>query len=222
MTVDLSTLNLATSGLLVIDMQNAFCHPCGTLRRDGADVGGIQRMLDPLTKVIMACQTAGIRDFWSVQEYYEYDATRHQHRLFSHTLNRFRVPCIKGSWDSELVDELQPLLTNRSEVFRKNRFGCFYNTRLPTLLRVHGIDTLVVTGVDINICVDTTVREAYMHDLDVIVLSDCVGGAHKSWHAMAHEVWERYFGVVVSSDVLLSLIEGQPKEATNGIRRVVE
>jgi ureidoacrylate peracid hydrolase len=210
--VDLSKIELTTTGLLMVDMQNAFCHPKGTLAEDGADVSAIQMMMEPLAKVIRSCRAAGIQDFWSVQEHYEDDATRRSHRLRPHTLKRFRVPSVKGTWDAQLVDELRPLVTETSEVFTKNRFGCFYSTQLDKLLAIHGIDTLVVTGVDTNVCVETTVREAYMRDLDVIVLRDCVGGVHAKWAEVAFEVWARYIGSVISSDVLLELIERRKGE----------
>jgi ureidoacrylate peracid hydrolase len=210
---DLSRIDLTTTGLLVVDMQNAFCHLNGTLALDGADVGAIQRMLEPLAHVISACQAAGVQDFWSVQEHYDEDATRNRHKLRPHTLKRFRVPSVKGTWDAQIVDELQPLINPQSEVFTKNRFGCFYNTKLEKLLAIHGIDTLIVTGVDTNVCVDTTVREAYMRDLDVIVLRDCVGGVHEKWAQVALEVWARYVGGLVASADLVEAIEKQPDRA---------
>lgn len=214
-TRDLSKIDLATTGLLVIDMQNAFCHPKGTLSADGANVKAIQEMLDPLSRVIEACQRKGIQDFWSIQEHYENDATRPRHRLRPHTLRRFRVPSVKGTWDAQVVDELQPQMKDQSEVFTKNRFGCFYNTQLTQLLAIYGIDTLIITGVDINVCVETTIREAYMRDLDVIALKDCVGGVHADWHETTFQVWERYLGAVISSDHLLQLIEGSPENVAH-------
>jgi ureidoacrylate peracid hydrolase len=210
---DLSRIDLTTTGLLVVDMQNAFCHLNGTLSQDGADVSAIQQMFDPLANVVRACQFAGIPDFWSVQEHYENDATRQLHKLRPHTLKRFRVPSLKGSWDAQIVDELQPLVNEQSEVFTKNRFGCFYNTQLEKLLAIHGIDTLIVTGVDMNVCVETTIREAYMRDFDVIVLRDCVGGVHEKWAQVALEVCARYIGAVIESGDLVEMIEKRPERA---------
>jgi ureidoacrylate peracid hydrolase len=210
---DLSKIDPATAALVVVDMQNAFCDPRGTLGSDGADVGMIQEMIGPLAEVIDACQRAGVQDFWSIQEHYENDAARVRHRLRPHTLKRFRVPSLKGTWDAQIVDQLRPLVRETSEVFTKNRFGCFYNTKLENLLRMYGKDTLIVTGVDTNVCVETTVREAYMRDFDVIVLEDCVGGVHRDWHNVALQVWARYIGAVISSSELLALLRERSNEA---------
>lgn len=199
----------ASTGLLVIDMQNAFCHPEGTLAKDGADITGMRGVVQPLAGVIQRCQEAGIQDFWSQQEHYAQDAARARHKIKPHTLKRFQVASQRGTWDAEIVEELKPLITERSEVLKKNRFGCFYNTRLETLLRIHGTDTIVVTGVATNTCVDTTVREAYLRDLDVVVLSDCVGGVNPTWHTAALQVWARFIGAVVSSDELLAALPSE-------------
>lgn len=214
MDIDLSRIDAGSTALLVIDMQNAFCDPQGTLALDGADVSQIQKMIEPLATLIKTCHSAGIPDFWSVQEHYENDATRAAHKLRPHTLKRFRVPSVKGSWDAQIVDALQPLVNERSEVFTKNRFGCFYNTSLEKLLAIYGIDTLLVTGVDTNVCVETTVREAYMRDFDVIAVRDCVGGVHAEWARVALEVWARYIGGVVASAELVDVIESRMDPAS--------
>jgi ureidoacrylate peracid hydrolase len=204
---DPAKIDPATTGLLIIDMQNAFCHPEGTISKDGADVTPVRNTIEPLIRVINACREAGIQDFWSRQEHYDRDVTRIRHRIPPHTAKRPRPASVQGTWDSKIIDELKPLITDESEIFIKNRFGCFHNTNLETLLRIYGVDTLVVAGVDTNVCVETTLREAYVRDIDLIILEDCVGGVHQRWAEVAMEVWARFLGAVVSSDELIKIIE---------------
>ena len=61
-------------------------------------------------------------------------------------------------------------------VVRKHRFGAFYETRLETLLGMLGVRTLFITGVTLNACVETTIREAYLRDYDVVAVTDCIAG----------------------------------------------
>jgi ureidoacrylate peracid hydrolase len=145
--------------------------------------------------------------FWSIQQHFDIDSSRTRHRIPPHTLKRPRPAAVRGTWDGEIIDELKPYVSENSEVFTKNKFGCFYNTNLETLLRIHGVDTLIVSGVDVNVCVETTLREAYMRDYDLIILKDCVGGVHQRWREPAMEVWDRFLGAVISSDEFVSLIE---------------
>jgi ureidoacrylate peracid hydrolase len=204
--IDPTKMDVSTMGLLMIDMQNAYAHPEGTLAKGGADMTVAQATIQPLIKVLTACRAAGIPDFWSIQQHYEQDVSRARHRIPHHTAKRPRPSAIKGSWDGEIVEELKPYVTEDSHVFTKNKFGCFYNSQLETLLRIQGVDTLIVSGLDINVCVETTLREAYMRDYDLIILKDCVGGVYEEWRGPAMVVWDRYLGAVITSDEFIELL----------------
>lgn len=56
----------------------------------------------------------------------------------------------------------------------KKRYDCFLGTDLDFHLRAHGINTLIITGVNTNSCVLATVTAANVRDYAVIVASDCV------------------------------------------------
>jgi ureidoacrylate peracid hydrolase len=56
----------------------------------------------------------------------------------------------------------------------KKRYDCFVGTDLDFVLRSHGINTLIVTGVNTNSCVLSTVVAACSKDYAVIVAEDCV------------------------------------------------
>jgi ureidoacrylate peracid hydrolase len=205
--LDPSKLDVSTMGLLMIDMQNAYAHAEGTLAKGGADTSHALSTINPLMSVLNACRQVGIPDFWSIQQHYQHDASRLRHRIPHHTAKRPRPSALKGSWDGEILDELKPYVTEDSNVFVKNRFGCFYNTQLETLLRIHRVDTLIVSGLDINVCVETTLREAYMRDYDLIILEDCVGGVYEDWRGPAMQVWDRYLGAVITSHEFLETLD---------------
>jgi ureidoacrylate peracid hydrolase len=54
----------------------------------------------------------------------------------------------------------------------KPRFGAFHATDLELILRSHGIDTLLISGIATNVCAETTAREANARDFGVLFLSD--------------------------------------------------
>lgn len=56
----------------------------------------------------------------------------------------------------------------------KKRYDCFVGTDLDFLLRSHGINTLLVTGINTNSCVLATAASANVKDYAVIVVEDCV------------------------------------------------
>ena len=92
----------------------------------------------------------------------------------------------------------------------KKRYNCFVATDLELLLRSHGINTLIVTGVNTNSCVLSTVTAACSMDYAVIVASDCVDtmDAHEL-HDAALLCIRTAFGFVMRSDELMLLRELQ-------------
>ena len=56
----------------------------------------------------------------------------------------------------------------------KKRYDCFVGTDLDFLLRSHGINTLLITGVNTNSCVLCTVAAANVRDYAPVVVEDCV------------------------------------------------
>ena len=206
----IENLDITTSALLVIDMQNAFCHPEGTLGQSGLDTDRLGSIIPAVLETVEDCQAAGMPVIWTLQEHFENDRRRARKRLPAHTSKRKGVSAVAGSWDARI--ELQHLVTDPSLVVRKHRFGGFYETRLHILLEQLGVKALFVTGLTANACVETTMREAYLRDYDVVAIEDCIAGVRPQWEAMAKEVWQQYFGVICSRQEFRQwlLQQGQP------------
>jgi len=60
----------------------------------------------------------------------------------------------------------------RDIFLEKPRFGAFHGTDLELMLRLRGIDSIIVTGIATNVCCETTAREATVRDFRVFFLSD--------------------------------------------------
>jgi nicotinamidase-related amidase len=60
----------------------------------------------------------------------------------------------------------------RDILLEKPHYGAFYDTNLELLLRRRGIDTIIITGIETNVCCETTAREAMVRDFRVFFLSD--------------------------------------------------
>ena len=66
---------------------------------------------------------------------------------------------IRGEYGHDIIDELAPIAGEI--VIDKASYGAFCGTNLQSILRGRGIDTLVFAGVTADVCVHTTLREAY-------------------------------------------------------------
>jgi len=202
--MSLGQLDPARTALLVIDMQNAFVHDEGTLGASGVDVAPAQATIAPHRALIEACRTARMPVIWTLQVHLPDDASRARKRLSSHTAKRKRVSALAGTWDAELVDELKDLADDPTYVVVKHRFGAFYETRLDALLRMLGVEALLITGVTANACVETTLREAYLRDYDVVAVTDCIAAVRPEWEPTAHAVWSQYLGELAASDEVIA------------------
>ncbi len=215
--MSLESLELRNAALLVIDMQNAFCHEKGTLGLSGLDTQRLSAPIKPLDTLIRRCQAVGMPVLWTVQEHFEVDHSRARKRIAGHTSKRKQVSALAGTWDEEIVEELKPLAAvNPSYVIRKHRFGAFFETRLEMVLRMLGTQTLFITGTTINACVETTIREAYLRDFDVVAIRDCVAGVRPNWESTAFEVWNHYLCALSDSAEVLAWIDAECAPRTLG------
>ena len=213
----LGDLDSRTAALLVIDLQNAFIHDQGTLGVSGVDTKRLSAIVPVLGELIPRCQAAGIPVIWTVQEHFAVDASRARKKLAGHTSRRKQVSALAGTWDEEIVDELKPLAAvNPAYVIRKHRFGAFYETRLEMMLKMLGTRTLFVAGTTTNACVETSIREAYLRDFDVVALNDCISGVNGDWEETAKKVWKQYFCEISDSKEMLRWINDQQAPRTLG------
>lgn len=219
--MNLELLDLRKSALLVVDMQNAFCHKEGTLGISGVDTEHLSSVVAPLRALIQRCQGAGMPVLWTLQEHFPNDHRRGRKRLPSHTSRRKRVAALLGSWDAEIISELKDLVTTPTFVIRKHRFGAFHETRLNVVLEMLGVDALLIAGLTTNACVETTIREAYLRDYDVIGIIDCIAGINPSWEAAAIEVWHQYFAETCTSADVYGWIERQLAPRVIGVHHLL-
>lgn len=88
----------------------------------------------------------------------------------------------------------------------KKRYDCFIGTDLDLTLRAHGVNTLLVTGVNTNSCVLSTVAAACSRDYAVIVVEDCVATMDApELHGAALLCIRTAFGFVLTSDAVMGL-----------------
>jgi len=172
-----------TSALIVVDMQNDFCHPDGFYGRHSSLVSPLglkpELVTDGIPRikpVLQAAREAGlfvvhtqiIRD--SVP-----DSVSAIHQIipatFEAVLNAPGSPSLEPeTWGSEIHTDLSPL--EGEYILQKRSFSAFYGTDLEVALRRRGIETVILVGTITYACVLHTAFDANVRDFDVIVASD--------------------------------------------------
>jgi ureidoacrylate peracid hydrolase len=75
-----------------------------------------------------------------------------------------------GSWDWQIIDELEPLAGEI--IINKSRYSGFVNTELNKVLKTHNVKYIVFVGIATNVCVESTLRDAFFHEYFPVLVSD--------------------------------------------------
>jgi ureidoacrylate peracid hydrolase len=173
--------DLARSAVIVVDMQNAFASKGGMFDLSGMDISGARQVIEVQKTVLEAAREVSLPVVYLVMGYDSNLATSggpdspNWHKELALLLMRKR-PELKGKvltegqWDWEIVDELKP--RPGDVVINKTRYSGFCGTPLDSMLRTRGTKTLFFAGIATNICVESTLRDAFFLDYWPILLRD--------------------------------------------------
>jgi len=185
--------DLHHAALLCIDLEHAFVDP-----RGDAFLPAARAVLPRILALRDAFRAAHLPVVW----------TRHAHGP------RQRPGSMARHWNwllredtagTRLVPELQP--RPGELVLRKRQYSAFHHTRLARWLARRHVRTVVVTGVMTHLCVETTARAAFLHDLDVVVPLDACATADETLHLGALRALANGFGVVPTTDQVLRRLQ---------------
>lgn len=192
-----SALHPASTAVLVVDMLADFCLPGGAMV-----LPGYERLIAPQNAVIRALRETGGTVIYIV------DAHRPQMRRDREFLKR-APHCIEGTPGCAIVPELDQQPSGITVL--KRRFSGFFNTDLDLTLRDMMVDTVIVMGVVTNICVRSTVHDAFFHGYNVIVPHDCCAATGPREQVSTLYDISTHFGVVSdAASIVASLREGAP------------
>jgi nicotinamidase-related amidase len=179
-------LDPSDTAVIVVDMQNGFCHPEGSLYAPKSEAA-----IDPCAELVADAREADTpvvftRDVHPPEQFED----THYYDEF----DRWGEHVLEGSWDAELVEELEP---RESElVVVKHTYDAFYRTELEGYLESHGIRDLVICGTLANVCVLHTAGSAGLRDYRPILLEDAVGAIEDDHREYALEHADWLFGEV--------------------------
>jgi len=182
-----------STAVLVVDMLNDFFKPRGKMVLDGGHV-----LFEPIRKLIRKARSV------KVPVIYVNDSHRPSLKKEDREFKKRAEHCIEGTWGAQVVDELKP--QNGDVIITKRRFSGFFETDLDLTLKDLQVDTVIVMGVVTNICVRSTIHDAFFRGYKVIVPRDCVmATGEREQESSLYDI-ETHFGDVTTSEKVIEMM----------------
>ena len=214
------TVDLSRTAIVVVDMQNDFCHTSGWLASIGVDVAPARLPIAPLQALLPALRDKQVPVLWlnwgnrpdklnlspSVLHVYNSDgrsiglgdallgtpAGNHTNRVLQ-----------TDSWGAAVVQELVKAPTDIN--IDKFRMSGFFDTCLDSVLRNLDIKTILFAGVNADQCVLATLMDAYFLGYDCVLLEDCTATTSPvfCWEATLYNVRQCFGFTTLSTGFLI-------------------
>jgi nicotinamidase-related amidase len=178
----------ARTALVMIDIQNDFCHAEGVCGRAGKDLSMMPAMIDKSVELLKAARETGVHVI-HVQHAVLLDGASDAPawRYFISSLAADGKVVVEGTWGHSICEPIDVL--PGEHVVPKHRSSAFYSTRLEVLLRSAAVTNVAVCGVLAEGCVESTARDAFHRDYYPLIVSDATA-------SLGRETHEAYFKVI--------------------------
>ncbi|MEM3191510.1 MAG: isochorismatase family cysteine hydrolase [Nitrososphaeria archaeon] len=118
----------------------------------------------------------------------------------SHYINDFEIRvwgahAMAGTEGSRVFSEVAP--KEGEYIIEKHTYSGFFGTSLDLILRSNKVDTIVLVGLDADICVRHTAADAFFRGYSIFVVRDAVA-------ARIDQSWEKYFVSVYGAKIINS------------------
>lgn len=191
------------SALLVIDLQNDFTRPWGSVYREptGEMMERVSAAIDKMREMgvlIVVVYSGGPAEARKATG--EFRPSR------THRDDGVRRCLIEGTPGYEIDDRIH-IDRERDIVWHKNGPSAFFKNDLDERLRALGVENVLVCGVKTNVCCRATVNDSYSHGFTTFAVSDMLATNTPELNAFFVEDMAKYFATAVTSEQVFELLE---------------
>jgi ureidoacrylate peracid hydrolase len=204
-------IDLKRAAIVVVDMQNAFASKGGMIDLWGFDISSISEVVKVIKKILSTARKKNIkiiyiahrispdlREVGLLSPFFSHDKAI---EAYYKKPGMRDTMILRGSWGAEIIDELKPQDTEI--LIEKRRFSAFIGTDLDMILRTFDIRHLIFVGVATNICVESTLRDAFHKEYFPILVSDATAAFPASRHQATIDNVKQVFGWVTTSQNII-------------------
>ena len=184
-----AALDAERTALVVVDMQNGFCKPDGSLYAPGSEAA-----IEPVAALVERAREAGVQIVYTrdVHPPEQFDGAHYYDEF-----EQWGEHVLEGSWEAEIVAELP--VQEGDHVVEKHTYDAFHETELDGWLSARGIHNLAICGTLANVCVLHTAGSAGLRDYRPVLVGDAIGAIEDDHREYALEHAEWLFGEVETS-----------------------
>ncbi len=194
---DKDTAALPNCAVLLVDLQNDFCHPNGAWKTAGTDPD-LSKRVEAIQSFLPQARQRGMPILF-VRTVYNAWTISPPIQSWWRTMGMTSL-CMEGSWGAEFY-QVAPQENDR--VVTKYRASGFMETDLDLTLRAKEVETVLFAGVGVwGGCFDTA-RDAIAKSYYVTLVEDCIAGGTPQERSALMEIFRRYHSAVVPSGALV-------------------
>ncbi|KAK9461259.1 isochorismatase family protein [Lipomyces oligophaga] len=216
-------IDVNTTALIIVDMQNDFFHPEGWFGQKGRDLELARKPIPAIAGLLKSWRAVNGKVIWL-----NWGVRNDRANLGPTVQNKGkggpegvgyaeispidRGPAlVQGSWGAEIIDELQAEPTDL--LVYKHRLSGFWDNELESILRCQGVSTLLFTGINTDRCVFSSLQDAAFLGYDCILVEDACGTSSPQFvtDAIYFMVRQLHGFTAESSDLIQGLEQIQSK-----------
>jgi ureidoacrylate peracid hydrolase len=199
-------LDPARCAVVIVDLQNDFCHEDGAMAKFGEDPVLVRPILPAVHALVRAARERDVPRIYLRVVQHEWFTTPAMHargRAGDLLGDLDATPLVQeGSWGADFY-ELEPAPDEL--IVTKYTYSGFRYTPLELALRTKGRDTVVLAGTHTNACVEATAEDALTHGFYPVVVRECVASGDAALHEAALKDINQRIGPVVALEEVLSV-----------------
>lgn len=184
---------LQNCAVILVDLQNDFCHPNGAWGKIAADPD-LSKRVESIHLFLPEARARGVPILF-VRTIYNAWTISPPIEEWWQKMGLGRL-CMEGSWGADFY---QVMPQEKDRVVNKYRASGFMETDLDLTLRAKEVQTLLLVGVGVWGGFFATARDAIAKNYHVFLLEDCIAGGKPQERSMLIELFRRYHSEVISS-----------------------